>query len=53
MTGEGLKRYLLTDHARFEMALRGLSDRLVKDVLESPGQRWQIRPGRELLQSKV
>lgn len=46
-------RHVFTDHARFEMARRSLSEQLIEDVLRKPGQRWQIRPGRELLQSKV
>ncbi len=45
--------YLFTAHACYEMERRGLSEALIRKVLESPGQRWEVRPGRHLLQSRI
>jgi hypothetical protein len=44
---------VFTDHARFEMGRRGLSEDVVRGVLSAPGQRWSVRPGREVVQSQV
>jgi hypothetical protein len=38
--------YVFTPHARFEMARRGLPEVVVREVLSTPGQRIEIRPGR-------
>jgi hypothetical protein len=35
------------------MQRRALSEELVRSVLEAPGQRWELRPGRHVLQSKI
>ncbi len=45
--------YVFTSHARFEMQRRGLSEDRVRQVLEAPEQRWEVRPGRHVLQSKI
>ena len=44
---------VLTPHARIEMTRRGLSEEVVRTVLERPEQRWELRPGRHVLQSRV
>ncbi|MBI5504787.1 MAG: DUF4258 domain-containing protein [Deltaproteobacteria bacterium] len=44
---------MLTAHARFEMDRRGLTEGLVERVLREPGERWEVRPGRHVLQSKI
>ena len=44
---------VLSEHARFEMARRGLSEEVVAHVLAAPGQRFADRPGRDVLQSLV
>ncbi len=46
-------RYLLTDHAAFEMERRGLTEELLAGILEAPDQRIQVRPGRSILQSRA
>jgi hypothetical protein len=48
-----MENYLFTPHALFEMERRGLSEALIRAVLEAPAQRWEVRPGRHILQSKV
>ena len=45
--------YVFSDHARFELLRRGLSEETVRAILHSPGQRIDVRPGRAVLQSKV
>ncbi|MGQ0813781.1 MAG: DUF4258 domain-containing protein [Gemmatimonadota bacterium] len=46
-------RYVFTEHARAEMHRRGLGEAHVRAILDSPEQRFLIRPGREVCQSKV
>lgn len=48
-----VKSYLITPHARFEMQRRSIPERTVRGVLISPGQRHRVRPGRDVLQSKL
>jgi uncharacterized protein YuzE len=43
----------VTEHALFEMKRRGLSEETLRQVLSSPDQRIDVRPGRVALQSRV
>jgi hypothetical protein len=43
----------LSKHAREQAARRGLSEEIVLDVARAPEQRFVIRAGRELRQSRV
>jgi hypothetical protein len=45
--------YILTDHAIHELQRRGLGKQDIDGVLKNPGQRFDVRPGRVLLQSKT
>ena len=45
--------WLITEHALFEMKRRGLSEELVLSVLKNPEQHVVLRPGRDMLQSRV
>lgn len=45
--------YVLTAHALFEMGQRGISESVVNRVLTAPEQRIRVRPGRDVLQSRV
>jgi hypothetical protein len=45
--------YVLTSHARRQMARRGLSEESVRFVLTAPEQRMELRPGRVVLQSRI
>jgi hypothetical protein len=45
--------YIFTDHARIEIQRRGLSEEMVRAILLAPEQRLEVRPGREVLQSKI
>ncbi len=53
MKPEPIRSYVLSGHARFEMERRGLSEEAIRQVLERPEQRYPIRPGREVLQSRL
>jgi hypothetical protein len=53
MAAEPITRYILSEHAEFEMDRRGLDAKLIATVLGKPDQRRLVRPGREVLQSKV
>ena len=44
---------VLTPHAMFELQRRGLDETIVRQVLAAPEQREALRPGREVLQSRV
>jgi hypothetical protein len=45
--------YALSDHARFEMQRRGISEVRVAMVLQAPDQSEELRPGRCVYQSKA
>jgi hypothetical protein len=53
MPDRAITRYLITDHARFEMNRRGISEELVHSVLRAAEQTIEVRPGRIVLQSKT
>jgi len=48
-----VRDYVIIEHAAFEMKRRRLSEAVVRGVLASPEQQWEIRPGRIVLQSRV
>jgi hypothetical protein len=50
---EPIRDYVISPHARRGIARRGLSLAAIRAVLTSPEQRWEIRPGRAVLQSRV
>lgn len=45
--------YEITSHAAFEMQRRGVAESVVRGVLAAPEQRYPVRPGRDVLQSRV
>jgi hypothetical protein len=46
-----IRSYILTDHARWEMQRRGVSEAAVVRTLHSPDRREEVRPGRCVYQS--
>ena len=50
---EPINVYVITPHAAFEMARRRIAEHLVHDVLAAPEQRHAVRPGRDVLQSRI
>lgn len=53
MNPQPIGDYIFTDHARIEIQRRGLSEEMVRAILLAPEQRLEVRPGREVLQSKI
>jgi hypothetical protein len=50
---EPVVEYSLSPHAAFEMERRGLDETVVRRVLAAPEQRENVRPGRDVLQSRI
>ena len=48
-----MQELVFTDHALYEMRRRGLTREMVKAVISQPEQRWEIRKGRMLFQSRI
>lgn len=53
MTPHSIQHFVIGPHAEFEMGRRGLSEETIRQVLSSPEQRLEVRPGRVLLQSRI
>ena len=45
--------YTITDHAAFEIGRRGLKRETIDRVLKNPEQRFDVRLGRVVLQSRI
>ena len=45
--------YLITGRAAFEMRRRGIAEGVVRSVVAAPEQRHEVRPGRDVLQSRI
>jgi hypothetical protein len=45
--------YVITAHAVFEMQRRGITEEILEQVLHAPEQRFLLRAGREVLQSRI
>lgn len=45
--------YVLTPHAEFEMQRRGIGEEIVREIMTSPEQLVDLRPGRAVLQSRT
>lgn len=45
--------YILTPHAQWELSRRSLSEATIHAILSAPEQRFEVRAGRFVLQSKV
>lgn len=46
-------KIIFSQHALFEMGRRDLTEEIVKDVVDSPGQSWEIDDGRFLYQKRI
>lgn len=53
MCPEPIGDFVVSGHARLEMERRGISDEAVRQVLIAPEQRFTIRGGRIVLQSRL
>ncbi len=52
MAADPIIDYIITDHAVRELRRRGLGSQDIDSVLRNPEQRFTLRPGRVVLQSK-
>ena len=50
---EPIDDYDITEHAVFEMGRRRIDESAVRHVLAAPEQRHTVRPGRDVLQSRI
>ena len=53
MRPEPIEEYAITPHAALQMERRGLSEEHVRSVLAAPEQRFDVRPGRVILHSRI
>ncbi len=53
MAAEPIIDYTITDHAAFEISRRGLKRETIDRVLKNPEQRFDVRLGRVVLQSRI
>jgi len=53
VVAEPILDYVFTEHALRELRRRGLDQQDIDEVLTKPGQRFDVRPGRVVLQSKM
>ncbi len=50
---EPIVAFVLTPHATFELQRRGLDEAIIRQVLAAPEDRAVVRPGRDVLQSRL
>jgi hypothetical protein len=50
---EPVRQYVITHHAAFEMQRRRVAETIVRSVLAAPEQRYPVRSGRDVLQSRI
>lgn len=53
MAAEPIIDYTISGHAAYEIDRRGITAELLDQVLKNPGQRFDVRPGRVVLQSRI
>jgi len=53
MKAQPITDYILTAHSRYKLSRRGFSEETVRAILATPEQRFELRPGSIVLQSKV
>lgn len=53
MAADPIVDYVLTEHAVRELRRRGLDKQAIDAVLRNPGQRLNVRPGRDVVQTKI
>ena len=45
--------YILSEHALFELRRRAIEEKTVREIMASPEQAFEVRPGRAVLQSRI
>jgi hypothetical protein len=51
--GDSVPEYSISPHAAIEMERRGIDEAIVRRILAAPEQREAVRPGRDVLQSRI
>ena len=50
---ESIFDFVITPHARSAMRRRSVAEEVVREVLQAPEQRQTLRPGRDVVQSRI
>jgi Domain of unknown function (DUF4258) len=50
---EPIQSFVITPHAAFEMQRRKIAETVIRGVLAAPERRHPVRPGRDVLQSRI
>ena len=50
---DGISDFVLSPHALLEMQRRGIDEATIRQVVTRPEQRDELRPGRDVLQSRT
>jgi len=53
MATKKAEQYTVTAHAAFEMARRQIPEQVVRGILKMPEQKYVVREGREVVQSRI
>lgn len=53
MAAEPIIDYTVSGHAAYEIDRRGIRTETIDEVLKNPEQRFDVRPGRVVLQSRI
>ena len=48
-----MKKIIFSDHARFQMQRRGISENDVREIIHNPGQTEEVRSGRIVFQTQL
>ena len=48
-----MNKIVFSDHARFQMQRRGISENDVRGIIHNPGQTEEVRPGRVVFQAQL
>jgi hypothetical protein len=53
VAAEPIIDYTISRHAAYEIDRRGIKVETINQILKNPGQRFDVRPGRVVLQSRI
>lgn len=53
MAADAIIDYTISVHAAYEIERRGIEKGIINQVLKNPEQRFSVRPGRVVLQSRI
>lgn len=53
MNNKAIHNYIISRHAKFELSRRSISEEVIHSVLRNPEQRYDLRSGRVMVQSRM